>query len=632
MTADEMRMLRDYLAKHEGREDRVYIDTEGHPTIGIGFNLDRPDARRTLTALGLDFEQVRAGRQTLTGSQIDRLFERTIAEAVNGAKRQVKDFDSLPREVKTVVVDMVYQMGETGFRQWQQTRAAINRADYALAADLVAKTPYAKKCEGRALDHVAMLRKAGRRRPPEAPWPPYRNDPFAGQRDTTKHLLPEAWQLLLDTGFTGHLGQRRSALRASGDTHLGQPGTPGFAGKGASREALGSTGYGVAVDVHARRSEGWPVIQQRLERMWRAGFAAWYRSARDKRGFPEHIHAVYAGYPTPNDAVAGQIKAFREGRVGLASNSQVLFEDRYPELALPRWAREWIGAIADLRFVVAPRALAYLHRVAAGAADPDPQALRAFTGRWKLASHGGTRDCLVTRDDAVYCSLTDWARYLGVDPAQVSPPASQPLRIDGVVYWPLRALAQDRGLDLEFQGGGIRAVRRPPTALPAAPAASAGAVAPSVAQPGDGPPATIIPPATAPTRSSPPLSAAPRPSPLGPPAPEGEPFGPAGGAPPPRLGPPEPLRAPEPLRFGPAALVAPPPMPDLGPAFPSGLDLRPHRSRPRSDALLDVADQYPLSSVLLADPPLTVEDVDRRIRTIVAAEIDDYDRRLMGSV
>ncbi len=621
MTDNEMRMLREYLGKHEGREDRVYIDTEGHPTIGIGYNLDGPDARRTLTALGLDFEQVRAGRQTLTGSQIDRLFERTIAEAINGAKRQVKNFDSLPPEVKTVVVDMVYQMGETGFRQWKQTRDAINRADYARAADLVAKTPYAKKYEGRASDHVAMLRKANGGKQREPLWPPYRNDPFAGQRDTTKHLLPEAWQLLLDAGFTGHLGQRRSALRASGDTHLGQPGTPGFAGKGASREALGSTGYGVAVDVHARRSEGWAVIQQRLERMWRAGFAAWYRSARDKRGFPEHIHAVYAGYPSPNDAVAGQIKAFREGREGLAGNSHVRFEDRYPELALPRWAREWIGAIADLRFVLTPRAVAYLHRVATGAAAPDPQALRAFTGKWTLASHGGTRDCLVTRDDAVYCSLTDWAHYLGVDPAQASPPAAQPLLIDGITYWPLRALAQDQALDLEFQGGGIRAVRRAPAALPAVPgppAASVGSVQDHAPQPGAASPAPIIPPANSPTWSSPPLSGNLHRSPLGPP--------------PPRLGPPEPLRAPEPLRFAPAALVAPPPMPDLGPAFPAGLDVRPHRFAPQPVAVTDTADRSGSLPALLAEPPLTREEVEHRIRAVVGERLDDYDRRLMGSL
>src|SRR6187551_1498786 len=36
-----MKALKAQLERHEGNRSKVYNDTAGHPTIGIGFNLDR---------------------------------------------------------------------------------------------------------------------------------------------------------------------------------------------------------------------------------------------------------------------------------------------------------------------------------------------------------------------------------------------------------------------------------------------------------------------------------------------------------------------------------------------------------------------------------------------------------------
>jgi len=50
-----------WIEQWEGRKSHVYKDQMEHPTIGVGFNLDRRDARRHLEELGLDYNRVRAG-------------------------------------------------------------------------------------------------------------------------------------------------------------------------------------------------------------------------------------------------------------------------------------------------------------------------------------------------------------------------------------------------------------------------------------------------------------------------------------------------------------------------------------------------------------------------------------------
>ena len=78
--------LWDLIEQHEGRRAKVYLDTAGHPTVGIGFNLDRADAGAKLSALGLDPGAVREGAVTLTDDQVDELFEPDLATAIDELK------------------------------------------------------------------------------------------------------------------------------------------------------------------------------------------------------------------------------------------------------------------------------------------------------------------------------------------------------------------------------------------------------------------------------------------------------------------------------------------------------------------------------------------------------------------
>ena len=62
---DIINSLVERLKKHEGVKNKVYMDSVGIPTIGVGFNLNREDAPQKIKALGLDYNLVKSGKKLL---------------------------------------------------------------------------------------------------------------------------------------------------------------------------------------------------------------------------------------------------------------------------------------------------------------------------------------------------------------------------------------------------------------------------------------------------------------------------------------------------------------------------------------------------------------------------------------
>ena len=125
---------RSLIAKHEGKRDCVYVDTRGHPTIGIGYNLDDPGARAAIAAVGADYDTIRSGKQCLTDSQVMKLFEPSYQSAVRGASGAVSSFDGLCCNVASVMIDMDYNLGDAGLRSFGTFISLINQKRWADAA------------------------------------------------------------------------------------------------------------------------------------------------------------------------------------------------------------------------------------------------------------------------------------------------------------------------------------------------------------------------------------------------------------------------------------------------------------------------------------------------------------------
>ena len=125
---------RAFIARHEGRRTRVYRDAMGHPTVGVGFNLDRDDARQVLHAVGADYDAVRGGRQALTEAQVDALLNRSLAGAVETVRAAVPGFDAMKPTQQDALLDMAFNLGSGGFPKFQKMIAALNAGDLQKAA------------------------------------------------------------------------------------------------------------------------------------------------------------------------------------------------------------------------------------------------------------------------------------------------------------------------------------------------------------------------------------------------------------------------------------------------------------------------------------------------------------------
>ncbi len=146
------------LTIHEGRRKHVYADSLGIPTIGVGFNLKREDARAALEALGANYDRILAGDEGLSDSQINSLLEQDTANSINHCKEVFPGFNELSDVRKRVLVDMMFNLGPTRFRTFRKMIGAIEYRDFNRAADEMTDSLWYHQVKTRGVSLVKMMR------------------------------------------------------------------------------------------------------------------------------------------------------------------------------------------------------------------------------------------------------------------------------------------------------------------------------------------------------------------------------------------------------------------------------------------------------------------------------------------
>jgi lysozyme len=128
--------MRAMLSKHEGRKNKVYYDSVGIATIGVGRNLEG---------------------KGLSEPEIDFLLDNDIDDATTEAKTFYwwHDLDSVRQ---MVVVDMVFNLGLDGFSEFKKTIGFIVDENYGAASVEMLDSDWATQVGHRANELSDMMR------------------------------------------------------------------------------------------------------------------------------------------------------------------------------------------------------------------------------------------------------------------------------------------------------------------------------------------------------------------------------------------------------------------------------------------------------------------------------------------
>lgn len=130
--------LLEMLKRHEGVKSHVYLCSAGYETIGVGRNISN-------TGMGLFDDEV------------DYLLENDIARVIKELSLEYPWFTDLDDVRKDAIIDISFNLGATRLRGFRLALAAMEVADYTLAAKEFLDSKWSRDVKGRAHELASMI-------------------------------------------------------------------------------------------------------------------------------------------------------------------------------------------------------------------------------------------------------------------------------------------------------------------------------------------------------------------------------------------------------------------------------------------------------------------------------------------
>jgi lysozyme len=138
MERSKMEKLLEMLKRHEGVRSKVYLCSAGYETIGVGRNISE-------SGIGLSDDEV------------DYLLENDIERVIKELSTEYPWFNSLDDVRKDAMIDISFNLGATRLRGFKRALAAMEVADYKLAAKEFLDSKWSRDVKGRSHELASMI-------------------------------------------------------------------------------------------------------------------------------------------------------------------------------------------------------------------------------------------------------------------------------------------------------------------------------------------------------------------------------------------------------------------------------------------------------------------------------------------
>ena len=127
------------LKRHEGVEHHIYRCSAGFWTLGAGRNVDPQ------------------GGLGLSDDEVDYLLQNDIERVIKELSAEYRWFNSLDDVRKDAMIDISFNLGATRLRGFKRALAAMEVADYKMAAKEFLDSKWSRDVKGRATELCYMI-------------------------------------------------------------------------------------------------------------------------------------------------------------------------------------------------------------------------------------------------------------------------------------------------------------------------------------------------------------------------------------------------------------------------------------------------------------------------------------------
>lgn len=155
------------LIDHEAERMKVYKDSLGIPTVGVGLALMQMGAdglvpsayaRSICAFIGLDYDGLLAGTVELTTEQSRNILSRCIIDVVEWITKLFPAFWTYTLNRQVALVDMGFNLGQNKFRGFTETISCILAGDWNGAANNALHSKWASQVPARAASDAERMR------------------------------------------------------------------------------------------------------------------------------------------------------------------------------------------------------------------------------------------------------------------------------------------------------------------------------------------------------------------------------------------------------------------------------------------------------------------------------------------